>query len=56
VRELGERRELRRAKKYNATENALQLADELGVDIAELDGSGSEGRVTVRDVRKAQEA
>jgi hypothetical protein len=56
MRELGERREQRRAEKYNATENALQLADELGVDIAELEGSGSEGRVTVRDVRKAQEA
>jgi hypothetical protein len=56
MRELGERREQRRAEKYHATENALQLADELGVDIAEIEGSGSEGRVTVRDVRKAQEA
>jgi hypothetical protein len=55
MRELGERREQRRAEKYNATETALQLADELGVDISELEGSGSEGRVTVRDVRKAQE-
>jgi hypothetical protein len=55
MRELGERREQRRAEKYHATEHALHLADELGVDIAEIEGSGSEGRVTVRDVRKAQE-
>jgi pyruvate/2-oxoglutarate dehydrogenase complex dihydrolipoamide acyltransferase (E2) component len=56
MRELGERREQRRAEKYHATENALELADDLGVDIAEVEGSGIEGRITVRDVRKAQKA
>jgi 2-oxoacid dehydrogenase-like protein with E3 subunit-binding domain len=56
MRELGERREQRRADKYHATENALQLADDLGIDIAGVEGTGGEGRVTVRDVRKAQEA
>jgi e3 binding domain len=56
VRELGERREQRRAEKYKATEAAVRVADELGIDLTELDGTGSEGRITVRDVREAQEA
>jgi 2-oxoacid dehydrogenase-like protein with E3 subunit-binding domain len=53
VRELGERREHKRAEKHHATEAALKLADELGLDPAEIDGTGSEGRVTVQDVRSA---
>jgi hypothetical protein len=56
VRELGERREQRRAEKYQATEAAVRTADELGVDLAELEGTGSEGRITVNDVRAAVEA
>jgi pyruvate/2-oxoglutarate dehydrogenase complex dihydrolipoamide acyltransferase (E2) component len=32
------------------------MADELGVDLAEVEGTGSEGRITVKDVREAQEA
>jgi hypothetical protein len=56
VRELGERREQRRAEKYQATEAAVRIADELGIDLTELNGTGSEGRITVRDVREAQEA
>jgi hypothetical protein len=56
VRELGERREHRRAEKHHATEAALRLADELGVDLADVQGTGSEGRITVNDVREAQEA
>jgi hypothetical protein len=55
VRELGERREQRRAEKHHATEAALRLADELGVDLAEVEGTGSEGRITVTDVREAHE-
>jgi hypothetical protein len=56
VRELGERREHRRAEKHQATEAALRLADELGIDLAEVQGTGSEGRITVNDVREAHEA
>jgi len=56
VRELGERREQRRAEKYHATEAAIRLADELGIDLARLEGSGSEGRITVSDVREVHEA
>jgi pyruvate/2-oxoglutarate dehydrogenase complex dihydrolipoamide acyltransferase (E2) component len=56
VRELGERREHRRADKYNATETALRVAEELGIDLADVEGTGSGGRITVRDVRQAQEA
>jgi hypothetical protein len=54
VRELGERREHRRAEKRHATEAAVRLADELGIDLAEVSGSGSDGRITVNDVREAQ--
>jgi e3 binding domain len=56
VRELGERREQRRAEKHHATEAAMRLADEQGIDLAEVQGTGSEGRITVNDVREAQEA
>jgi hypothetical protein len=56
VRELGERREQRRAEKYRATEAAVRLADELGIDLAEVEGSGSEGRITINDVREVHEA
>jgi pyruvate/2-oxoglutarate dehydrogenase complex dihydrolipoamide acyltransferase (E2) component len=56
VRELGERREQRRADKYNASEAAMRLADECGIDLAELEGSGRDGRITVNDVREAAEA
>jgi hypothetical protein len=56
VRELGERREQRRADKFKATEAAMRVADELGIDLASLDGTGSDGRITVKDVREAQEA
>lgn len=56
VKELGERREQRRAEKYHATEAAMRLADELGVDLAWCDGTGSDGKITVKDVREAVEA
>jgi pyruvate/2-oxoglutarate dehydrogenase complex dihydrolipoamide acyltransferase (E2) component len=56
VHEIAERREQRRADKYQATEAAVRIADELGIDLAEIEGTGSEGRITVHDVRAAQEA
>jgi hypothetical protein len=57
VRELGERREHRRAEKHNATEAALRVADELGVDLSDVEGTWSGGRITVKDVeRQLQEA
>lgn len=54
--ELGERRRQRRAAKHNATPAALRKAEEAGVDIDEVDGTGAEGRVTVHDVEKAAAA
>jgi hypothetical protein len=51
--ELGERRRQRRAAKHNATEAALRKAEEAGVDVDEVKGTGAEGRVTVHDVEKA---
>lgn len=53
VQELGERRRQKRAEKYNATDAALRMADELDVDIDEVEGTGADGRITVKDVREA---
>lgn len=51
--EMGERRRQRRATKHNATVGAIQKAEELDLDIDEVEGSGAEGRITVHDVEKA---
>ena len=51
--ELGEKRRQRRAMKHHATEAALREAETSGVDLDEVDGSGAEGRITVKDVRAA---
>jgi pyruvate/2-oxoglutarate dehydrogenase complex dihydrolipoamide acyltransferase (E2) component len=56
VRRLGERREQRRAEKYNATDAALRIADEHEVDLADVEGTGSGGRITVKDVQQLQGA
>jgi hypothetical protein len=56
ARELGERRRHRRAEKHNATEAAMSAAEALHVDLALVEGSGAEGRITVKDVRDAQKA
>jgi hypothetical protein len=53
--EVGERRKQRRADEHNATEAAMRTADELGVDLEAVDGSGPEGRITIQDVRRAHE-
>jgi pyruvate/2-oxoglutarate dehydrogenase complex dihydrolipoamide acyltransferase (E2) component len=37
----------------DATKAAKQKAQELGVDLSQVEGSGSEGRVTVKDVTSA---
>jgi pyruvate/2-oxoglutarate dehydrogenase complex dihydrolipoamide acyltransferase (E2) component len=54
--EAGERRKQHKAEELNATEAALRKAEELDVDIEGLEGTGPEGRVTIRDVRQAAEA
>jgi len=38
------------AAKVNATDEAIQLAADNGVDLAELQGSGAHGRITKGDV------
>jgi e3 binding domain len=55
VAELGERRRQRRAMKHNATAAALREAESAGVDLDEVEGSGAEGRITVRDVKESAE-
>jgi hypothetical protein len=55
VMELGDRRRDKRAAKHGATPAALQRAEELGVDLNGVEGSGAQGRITVRDVERAQE-
>ena len=37
----------------NATEAARQKAEELGVDLSQVEGSGAEGRIIVKDVTSA---
>jgi pyruvate/2-oxoglutarate dehydrogenase complex dihydrolipoamide acyltransferase (E2) component len=53
VKELGERRRHRKAEEYDATDRAYEVADELDVDLDEVEGSGADGRITVRDVQRA---
>jgi len=55
VRDLGERRG-RRAEKLHATATARRVADELGIELERLEGTGADGRITVKDVRRAVEA
>ncbi len=56
AKEVGERRKERKAEELNATEAAMRTAEELDVDLEDVDGTGPEGRITIRDVRQAQEA
>jgi 2-oxoisovalerate dehydrogenase E2 component (dihydrolipoyl transacylase) len=56
AREIGDRRRQRRAEKHNATPAAVKIAYEEGIDLDEVDGSGAEGRITVKDVRELLEA
>ncbi len=59
AKELGQRRRQRRAEKhpeqYHATEAAIRQAHELGLDLDEIEGTGADGRITVRDVQQASE-
>jgi pyruvate/2-oxoglutarate dehydrogenase complex dihydrolipoamide acyltransferase (E2) component len=56
AKEVGERRKQRKAEELNATEAAMRTADELGVDLELVKGTGPDGRITIRDVKKAREA
>jgi pyruvate/2-oxoglutarate dehydrogenase complex dihydrolipoamide acyltransferase (E2) component len=55
AKEIAERRKQRKAGELNATEAALRTADDLGVELKGIEGSGPGGRITIRDVRQAQE-
>ena len=52
--EMGERHREKRADKHNATAAALREAGDAGIDIEDIEGTGADGRVTLRDVQKAQ--
>ena len=52
--ELGERRRQRRAMKHHATAAALRRAEADGIDLDEIQGSGTDGVITVRDLRGAR--
>jgi pyruvate/2-oxoglutarate dehydrogenase complex dihydrolipoamide acyltransferase (E2) component len=41
--------------RVRATPAALRAAEELGVDLLQVEGTGSGGRITVKDVRSAAE-
>jgi hypothetical protein len=53
VKEIGERRRHRKAEQHDATGRAYELAEELDVDLDDVEGSGADGRITVKDVRAA---
>lgn len=40
----------------NSTPRAAEVAKELGVDLASIEGTGKDGRITVNDVRSQAEA
>jgi hypothetical protein len=54
--EAAERRKQHKAEELNATQAALQAADELGVELEQVEGSGPDHRITLRDVRQAHTA
>jgi hypothetical protein len=56
AKEVGERRKERKAEEMNATEAAMRTAEELEIDLEDVNGTGPEGRITIRDVRQAQES
>jgi len=48
--------QIRRQGEVNATDAARRDATELGIDLTEIEGTGSDGRVTVDDVKNFSEA
>ena len=52
VKKLGDRRRKRHQEKHPATDAAQQLAEQAGIDLGAIEGSGAEGRVTVSDVKR----
>ncbi|WP_276129953.1 E3 binding domain-containing protein [Rubrobacter indicoceani] len=42
--------------KVVATEGAIEKAEELSVDLSNVEGTGANGRITVEDVEKAARA
>jgi e3 binding domain len=53
VMEMGERRRQRRADRHHSTDAALRRAEEAGLDVDAIEGTGAKGRVTVKDVERA---
>jgi pyruvate/2-oxoglutarate dehydrogenase complex dihydrolipoamide acyltransferase (E2) component len=43
-------------KEFNATESAIRLAEEHGIDLAEVEGTGPNGRIFLRDVEALEDA
>jgi len=56
VQEMANRRRERRMEKHPATDAARNLAQQLGIDVADIEGSGKDGRVTVNDVKQIAKA
>jgi pyruvate/2-oxoglutarate dehydrogenase complex dihydrolipoamide acyltransferase (E2) component len=53
VSEMGDKRREKRADKHHATAAAMEAAEDAGLDIEDIEGTGAEGRITLRDVQKA---
>ena len=50
---VGGQQEEAQEQESDVTEAAKQKAEELGVDVSQVEGTGSEGRITVKDVTGA---
>jgi len=53
--ELGERRRQQKAEEHHATTAALREAQELGVELDAIEGTGADGLITIHDVHHAHE-
>ena len=54
--ELEKGRSIMPQQQFDATDSAIKVAEELGIDLAEVEGSGAEGRIIKSDVMAHFEA
>jgi pyruvate dehydrogenase E2 component (dihydrolipoamide acetyltransferase) len=53
--QTGQGQEAAQQQQSQATSGASQKAEELGVDLSEVEGTGPDGRITLKDVKGAKQ-
>jgi pyruvate dehydrogenase E2 component (dihydrolipoamide acetyltransferase) len=53
--QTGQEQEAAEQQQSQATSGASQKAEELGVDLSEVEGTGPDGRITLKDVKDAKQ-